>query len=202
MIEATTQPCTACHGTGLIRSDDNLALSILRQIEEEGVRRRSREVLIKCPVGIANFLMNQKREHIANIEARYGMSVRIECDPTLVSPDFAIEKFKTATRVVPDAAPVVTSTIVMDDDDDIVVEETPEDEDDVVQAETSEEERPKKKRRRRRRRRQAHLDPRHACAARRGVGGRPAQAGRRVRPAPGLQLEDAEELPRRGREDP
>ncbi|HBS50517.1 MAG TPA: ribonuclease, partial [Rhodobacteraceae bacterium] len=32
MIEATTQPCPACHGTGLIRSDDNMALSILRQI--------------------------------------------------------------------------------------------------------------------------------------------------------------------------
>ena len=42
MIEATTQPCPACHGTGLIRSDDSLALSILRQVEEEGVRRRSR----------------------------------------------------------------------------------------------------------------------------------------------------------------
>ena len=61
MIEATTQPCSTCHGTGLIRSDDNLALSVLRQIEEEGTRRRSREVLVKCPVGIANFLMNQKR---------------------------------------------------------------------------------------------------------------------------------------------
>ena len=100
MIEATTQPCPACHGTGLIRSDDNLALSILRQIEEEGTPSRSREVLVKCPVGIANFLMNQKREHIAQIEARYGLSVRIEGDPMLISPDFCIEKFKTATRVV------------------------------------------------------------------------------------------------------
>ena len=26
MLEATTQPCPACHGTGLIRSDDNMAL--------------------------------------------------------------------------------------------------------------------------------------------------------------------------------
>ena len=59
MIEATTQPCPHCHGTGLIRSDDNLALSILRQIEEEGVRRRTREVLVKCPVPIANYIMNQ-----------------------------------------------------------------------------------------------------------------------------------------------
>ncbi|MGJ8627838.1 MAG: Rne/Rng family ribonuclease [Sulfitobacter sp.] len=122
MIEATTQPCTACHGTGLIRSDDNLALAILRQIEEEGTRRRSREVLICAPVGISNFLMNQKREHIAHIEARYGLSVRIEGDPALVSPDFTLEKFKTATRVVPPASAHVVSvdTSLMDqiDEDD------------------------------------------------------------------------------------
>ncbi len=116
MIEATTQPCHACHGTGLVRSDDNLALSIIRQIEEEGTRRRSREVLVRAPVGIANFLMNQKREHIANIEMRYGMSVRIEGDPSLVSPDFHIEKFKTATRTVPPVSDHVVSvdTSLMD----------------------------------------------------------------------------------------
>ncbi|AXI42552.1 ribonuclease E/G [Sulfitobacter sp. SK011] len=116
MIEATTQPCQACHGTGLIRSDDNLALAILRQIEEEGTRRRSREVLVRAPVGIANFLMNQKREHIAHIEARYGLSVRIEGDPMLISPDFSLEKFKTATRVVAPASAHVVSvdTSLMD----------------------------------------------------------------------------------------
>ena len=118
MIEATTQPCHACHGTGLIRSDDNLALSILRTIEEEGTRRRSREVLIKAPVGIANFLMNQKREHIAHMEARYGLSVRIEGDPHLVSPDFSMEKFKTATRVVQQSSHIVSvDTSLMDEID-------------------------------------------------------------------------------------
>ncbi|MEI4234020.1 Rne/Rng family ribonuclease [Roseovarius sp. D22-M7] len=111
MIEATTQPCPHCHGTGLIRSDDNLALSILREIEEEGVRRRSREVVVKCPVGIANYLINVKREHVAQIEARYGLSVRIEGDQTLVNPDFTIDKLKTATRVVaePDPAQFVSA---------------------------------------------------------------------------------------------
>ncbi len=155
MIEATTQPCPHCHGTGLIRSDDNLALSILRQIEEEGVRRRSREVLVKCPVGIANYLMNQKREHVAQIEIRYGLSVRIEGEPTLVSPDFSMEKFKTATRNVPEApAPqfVSASSSLMEDIDDETIEEdvedtaTPEDVSD-------EQDKPKKSRRRRSRRR-------------------------------------------------
>jgi ribonuclease E len=152
MLEATTQMCPHCHGTGLLRSDDNVSLAILRQLEEEGVRGRSKEVLIKAPITIANFLMNGKREHIGDIEARYGLSVRIECDPSLVSPDFAIEKFKTATRIVPEAAPVVTSTVIMDDDDDIV-EEAEVEENAVIATEENEEDRPKRKRRRRRRRR-------------------------------------------------
>lgn len=163
MLEATTQMCGHCHGTGLLRSDDNVALSILRSLDEEGVRGRSKEVLVRAPISIANFLMNGKREHIAQVEARHGMSVRIECDPTLVSPDFAIEKFKTATRVVPDAAPFVVATAAMmdDDDKDILLEtadiEDEQDETEVVaQAPVDDadaEERPKKKRRRRRRRR-------------------------------------------------
>ncbi|WP_209833211.1 ribonuclease E/G [Ruegeria sp. HKCCE3926] len=152
MIEATTQPCPACHGTGLIRSDDNMALSILRQIEEEGTRRRSREVLVRCPVSIANFLMNQKREHIAQIEARYGLSVRIEGDIHLVSPDFSMEKFKTASRIVPEAtAPVVSvDASLMDLVDSSDAEET---EEEIAQ--TEEEAKPKRKRRRRRRKKGA-----------------------------------------------
>ncbi|SEL58160.1 RNAse E [Roseivivax marinus] len=136
MIEATTQPCPSCHGTGLIRSDDNMALQVLRQIEEEGVRNRSREVLVKCPVGISNFLINQKREHIAAIELRYGMAVRIEGDPSLVSPDFNMEKFKTATRSVPEAtAPVVSGNAALMDEIDADVDV--EDEDDEVPADAS-----------------------------------------------------------------
>jgi ribonuclease E len=165
MIEATTQPCPACHGTGLIRSDDNLALSILRQIEEEGVRGRSREVLVKCPVGIANFLMNQKREHVAQIEARYGLSVRIEGDPLLISPDFNIEKLKTATRNVPKAsAPVVSVDSSLMDDVDSDTDEVSEAKSDDspaspaeagngnAEANNGEDGKPKKRRRRRRRR--------------------------------------------------
>jgi len=107
MLEATTQPCPSCHGTGLIRSDDSLALTILRQLEEEGTRKRSREVLLTAPVAVINYLMNAKREHVAAIEARYGMAVRLEADPHKVSPDFTIEKFKTATRNI---TPVVAKT--------------------------------------------------------------------------------------------
>ncbi|MGR3759182.1 Rne/Rng family ribonuclease [Roseobacteraceae bacterium NS-SX3] len=181
MIEATTQPCPACHGTGLIRSDDNMALNILRQIEEEGTRRRSREVLVRCPVSIANFLMNQKREHIAQIEARYGLSVRIEGDAHLVSPDFVLEKFKTASRPVPAvAAPVVSvDTSIMDQvDAEEAFEEEEEVRDEAPAEESEGEGKPKRKRRRRRRRKSSgsNGDQQDQAAAQEDEAGTPQEA--------------------------
>ncbi|MCO8144903.1 Rne/Rng family ribonuclease [Rhodovulum tesquicola] len=159
MIEATTQPCPHCHGTGLIRSDDNLALAILRQLEEEGVRARSREVLLKAPIGIVNYLMNQKREHIAQIEARYGLSVRVEADPFLISPDFSIERFKTATRAVPEVSAPVISVDTSDMPDLAEEIETAEPEAaPAAVAVAGEEDKPKKRRRRRRRKKPGQTD--------------------------------------------
>ncbi len=158
MLEASTQPCPSCHGTGLIRSDDSVGLNILRQLEEEGVRRRSREVLVKAPVSIINFLMNMKREHIAQIEARYGMAVRLEADPSMISPDFTVEKFKTATRKVEVTTPVVSvdASLMAEIEEEMAEEEAaaaaeaPDEPEDSV---AEDDEQPKKKRRRRRRRR-------------------------------------------------
>ncbi|MEI6099393.1 MAG: ribonuclease E/G, partial [Alphaproteobacteria bacterium] len=136
MLESTTQPCAHCHGTGLIRSDDSLALQVLRALEEEGTRKRSKEVLLKAPVGIINYLFNQKREHLALIEARYDLAVRLEADPAMVSPDYTIEKFKTATRVVPVNSAISGNASLMgaavDEDEDLdIVDDT----DDVDQTE-------------------------------------------------------------------
>ena len=154
VLEASTQPCPSCHGTGLLRSIDSLGLTILRQLEEEGVRKRSREVLLRVPVPVINFLMNTKREHIAQIEMRYGMVVRLEADPHLVPPEFSIEKFRTTSRRIESSAPVVSAdaSLMAGADDEAAPEEG-------VDATLSEDDaRPKKRRRRRRRRRGKGVD--------------------------------------------
>ncbi len=156
MLEATTQPCPHCHGTGLLRSDNSTALGILRQLEEEGVRGKCKEVLVKAPVLIANYLINEKRENIAQIEGRFGLSVRIEGDPTIISPDFQLEKFKTATRVVAETPSTFVSgdaSLMSDLEEEPVAEEQEEAQIADASDETGDEDRPKKRRRRRRRRR-------------------------------------------------
>ena len=146
MLEITTQHCAHCHGTGLVRSDNSLGLTILREIEEEVIRGRTREVLIKAPVGIVNFLINSKRERIAQIEERSGISVRLEADALLISPEYSIEKFKNATRFVAPSVAMVNSINVdlMKEIDESVAEDSEPEEESGVEA-------PARKRRRRRR---------------------------------------------------
>ena len=84
--------------------------------------------------------MNQKREYIASIEKNYGLSVRVEGDLNLVSPEYSIEKLKSATRILTENEPVLVTA-------DGLMEKSEEDETDDFQ---SDDERPKKRRRRRR----------------------------------------------------
>jgi ribonuclease E len=129
MIEATTQPCKHCLGQGIVRSDENLALSIMREIEEEGVRGRSAEVTVTTPIGISNYIMNMKRAHLAGIETRYGMVVTLLADPLLISPEFRIERAKVQSRQleVPDAVITVESVAATSSVDavDVQVTSTP-----------------------------------------------------------------------------
>ena len=146
MLEATTAPCPHCLGTGLVRSDDSQALSILREIEEEAVRKRSKEVCVTVPVGIANYLLNHKRDNIAQIEKQYGMSVVVEASPIMNGSEFNLDKRKTSSRIVADVIDMPTAReMEAVANIEIPAAETPE-------ATTDDEDKPKKRRRRRRRR--------------------------------------------------
>ncbi len=145
MLEATTAPCPHCLGTGLVRSDDSQALSILREIEEEAVRKRSKEVCVTVPIGIANYLMNHKRDNIASIEKQYGMSVVIEASPIMNGSEFNLDKRKTSSRIVADVIDMPTAReMEAVANIEIPAAETPE--------AANDEDKPKKRRRRRRRR--------------------------------------------------
>ncbi|WP_316016163.1 Rne/Rng family ribonuclease [Roseobacter sp. HKCCA0434] len=158
MLEASTQPCPHCHGTGLVRSNDSLGLSIIRELEEEGVRQRCKEIVLTAPVDVANYLLNVKREHIAMIEQRYGIAIQINGDPHLISPEYKMERFKTASRTViadPNAGVIQVDGLDLDAIQDAQAAEEAEEDDrvDAVAESEGEDDQPKKKKRRRSRRR-------------------------------------------------
>ncbi len=109
LVEASTQPCPHCAGTGHIRSTESTALHVLRAIEEEGIRRRSAEICIYVPTAVALYVLNQKREMLAQIEARYGFRVTVAHDDTLIPPAFRLERLRNLT---PAEAATIPAAIV------------------------------------------------------------------------------------------
>ncbi|MEL6477436.1 MAG: Rne/Rng family ribonuclease [Pseudomonadota bacterium] len=127
LLEATTQVCPVCKGMGIIRSDENMALSILREVEEEAVRGKAEEINITAPVEITNFLINHKREHIAMIESRCSVALNVLGSSTMVSPDYTVERAKSPSRQPVRQTAVVTAGSVVTDAD-YEIEEDIEDE--------------------------------------------------------------------------
>ncbi|AHG22226.2 ribonuclease E [Chania multitudinisentens RB-25] len=70
--ESSHHVCPRCSGTGTIRDNESLALSILRLIEEEALKENTKEVHAIVPVQVASYLLNEKRESVSAIEKRQG----------------------------------------------------------------------------------------------------------------------------------
>jgi ribonuclease E len=92
LMETTMKSCPHCGGTGYIRSTESTALHILRAIEEEGLRRRSREIRVFVPTAEAMYVLNQKRNTLIEIEKRHGLKVTLASDDTLIPPNMRVER--------------------------------------------------------------------------------------------------------------
>jgi ribonuclease E len=106
LTETTFVTCPHCQGRGQVRSIESSALQVLRAIEEEGARRRAAEIAVHAHSTVALYLLNRKRDKLAQIEARFGMSVVFETDDTLLPPALRIERLRAADPARPvEAAP-------------------------------------------------------------------------------------------------
>jgi len=92
LTEINFEKCPHCVGLGLVRSVDSAAISILRMIEEEGIRQGGAEMILHVPSKVALYILNQKRSSLSDIERRYNLQVQMLSDETLVPPDFKLER--------------------------------------------------------------------------------------------------------------
>ncbi|MBS0591304.1 MAG: ribonuclease E [Proteobacteria bacterium] len=92
--ESTQIVCPRCEGHGRIRSVESLSLSVLRLVEEQAMKEKTGQVLVQVPPAIANFLLNEKRKHLVEIEQRHDVPIIVVADDKLETPHFEIERIK------------------------------------------------------------------------------------------------------------
>ncbi|MFP6728696.1 MAG: ribonuclease E/G [Alphaproteobacteria bacterium] len=99
LLEASSEACHHCDGSGHIRSTESTALHVLRAIEEEGILARNDDITVHVPGNVALYILNQKRSTLIEIEKRYDFTVTLESDDSLIPPDYRLDR----TRVRPGA---------------------------------------------------------------------------------------------------
>ena len=87
--------CPHCNGIGKVRSTESLALSVLRLVGEEARKEKTKSVIANIPPDAANYLHNEKREWINEIEEREKIDIVLTADPELSSVNFTITRVRT-----------------------------------------------------------------------------------------------------------
>ncbi|WP_435929873.1 ribonuclease E [Dryocola sp. BD613] len=106
--ESSHHVCPRCSGTGTIRDNESLSLSILRLIEEEALKENTQEVHAIVPVQVASYLLNEKRDAVSAIETRQGgVKAIIVPNDRMETPHYSVlrvrkgEETKTLSYMLP-----------------------------------------------------------------------------------------------------
>ncbi|NBI12464.1 ribonuclease E [[Haemophilus] felis] len=97
--ESSHHICPRCQGTGKIRDNESLSLSILRLIEEEALKENTKQVHTIVPVEIASYLLNEKRKAIHNIEKRHNVDIIVVPNEAMETPHFSVFRVRDGEEV-------------------------------------------------------------------------------------------------------
>ncbi|QLB43489.1 ribonuclease E [Mannheimia pernigra] len=94
LSEASSHICPRCRGTGKVRDNESIALSILRLLEEEAIKENTAQVHTIVPVQIATYLLNEKRKTISSIEKRHDVQIMVVPSESMETPHFAVYRLR------------------------------------------------------------------------------------------------------------
>src|SRR5262249_35742297 len=77
VLEGTTHVCERCQGAGRVRSVESAALALLRSLDEAAAKNRNTLIEARANAEVAIYLLNEKRDALAAIEANRHVRVRV-----------------------------------------------------------------------------------------------------------------------------
>ena len=102
VLESSTEVCPHCGGTGHVRSSPSVALQLLRAAEDMLQRSNTHNLIVRTRTENALYVLNHKRAHLHELEARFGVTITISADPTLTGlTPFAIDKGEAVPNPIP-----------------------------------------------------------------------------------------------------
>ena len=140
VLEGSTIVCPHCAGSGMMRSVASIALHLLRVLEDALIKNAQYNLIVRARSEVALYILNQKRGHLHDIEARFGVSIMVAGDETLTGTvHHALERGELASPPPELRRPdLVRIDSIIPEDIEEEVEETEEEEEETVEGAESE----------------------------------------------------------------
>jgi len=90
VLEGTSHVCEHCQGSGRVRSVESASLALLRALDEAAAKKKNRLIEARTASDTAIYLLNEKRDALATIEANNNVRVRIGASAAMHSGDFEL----------------------------------------------------------------------------------------------------------------
>jgi len=116
IADANMIVCPHCSGIGFIRSNESIAIQILRKIEEAISVLNGQGIVVTMSQDVALYLMNNKRSFVSEIEERSGLKIVFKIDRMAADGDFKIDQI-TVTNSDEEEEPKNTKIVSMANND-------------------------------------------------------------------------------------
>ena len=94
-LESSYKPCPHCGGLGVVRSVESSAMHALRLLEESAIKNTRSSLILSVTPEVAEYLSNNKRVHLLELEKNYQVGIQVVADETLVKvDDFKLERIR------------------------------------------------------------------------------------------------------------
>jgi ribonuclease E len=90
-FESAYRKCRACEGSGVVKSEEMLALSAFRDIHAKVSKGGIKSITCRLPVKSANHLINTKRAELVAMEKESKVKINIHADTAVLPGQFAID---------------------------------------------------------------------------------------------------------------
>ncbi|MDZ4692835.1 ribonuclease E/G, partial [Terricaulis sp.] len=90
VLEGTSHVCEHCEGSGRVRSIESASLALLRALDEASIKQKHHTIEARTATDVALYLLNEKRDALATIEANRHVRVRVIASGGMNPGDFEI----------------------------------------------------------------------------------------------------------------
>lgn len=91
ILRGSYRECPVCQGAGLVRSAETAALCYFRKIWSTLVNKKPAVMKVTLPPDVASYLLNRKRNELADLESTYKASIIIESSASALPHEGHVE---------------------------------------------------------------------------------------------------------------